>query len=70
MRLKSRRSTCWTLLAVMVASPGLAHACTSIIVTRGAAKDGSVLVTYSADAPFMPRLLRIAGRHASSRVDG
>jgi dipeptidase len=71
MRLKSRRSTCWALLAAMVASPELAHACTSIIVSRGASKDGSVLVTYSADAPFMPRLLRVAGgtNPAGSMVD-
>jgi dipeptidase len=37
------------------------RACTSIIVSRGATKDGSVMITYSADAPFMPRLLRIPG---------
>ncbi len=35
-----------------------ARACTSIVVSRGASTDGSVIVTYSADAPFMPRLLR------------
>ncbi len=71
MTLRLRRSTCWALLAAMVASPGLAHACTSIIVSRGASKDGSVLVTYSADAPFMPRLLRVAGGEhpAGSMVD-
>jgi dipeptidase len=38
-----------------------APACTSILVSRGASKDGSVFMTYSADAPFMPRLLRCAG---------
>ena len=38
-----------------------AEACTSIVVSRGASKDGSVMVTYSADAPFMPRLLRVPG---------
>jgi dipeptidase len=38
-----------------------AQACTSIVVSRGASKDGSVIITYSADAPFMPRLLRIPG---------
>jgi dipeptidase len=59
------------LLVAMVASPGLTQACTSIIVTRKASKDGSVLVTYSADAPFMPRLLRVAGGEhpAGSMVD-
>ena len=38
-----------------------AMACTSIVVSRGASRDGSVMVTYSADAPFMPRLLRVSG---------
>jgi len=38
-----------------------AQACTSIVVSRGASRDGSVMVTYSADAPFMPRLLRVPG---------
>ncbi|WP_165073172.1 dipeptidase [Paludisphaera rhizosphaerae] len=38
-----------------------ARACTSILVSRGASRDGSVMVTYSADAPFMPKLLRVAG---------
>ncbi|MDG3004920.1 dipeptidase [Paludisphaera mucosa] len=46
------------LAASAVAS---ARACTSILVSRGASRDGSVMVTYSADAPFMPKLLRVAG---------
>ena len=33
----------------MWASPA-ADACTNIIVTKGASKDGSVMVTYSADS--------------------
>ena len=49
-----------TLVAAL-ATAVTARACTSIVVTRGASRDGSVMVTYSADAPFMPRLLRIAG---------
>ena len=61
MRWDLRRSIILALLASLIAGPELARACTSIIVTRGASKDGSVLVTYSADAPFMPRLLRVAG---------
>ncbi len=66
-----RWSICWALVAAISATPSLTHACTSILVTRGASKDGSVLVTYSADAPFMPRLLRVAGgEHPSvSMVD-
>ena len=39
----------------------IALACTSIVVSRGASKDGSVMVTYSADAPFMPKLLYVPG---------
>ena len=35
----------WTLLA----SPGLAGACTSIIVTRGASADGAVMITACCD---------------------
>jgi len=36
-------------------------ACTSILVSAGASADGSVMITYSADAPFMPRLLLVPG---------
>ena len=36
-------------------------ACTSIMVSRGATKDGSVMITYSADAPFLPKLLHHQG---------
>ncbi len=36
-------------------------ACTSILVSAGASTDGSVMITYSADAPFMPRLLYVPG---------
>ena len=46
------------LLAVAILV-GTADACTSILVSRGASKDGSVMITYSADGPFMPRLLHI-----------
>ena len=38
-----------------------ARACTSILVSRGASRDGAVITSYSADAPFMPKLLRVAG---------
>src|SRR5215218_9026877 len=65
------RSISWVLLAAPAFSPDLCRACTSIVVSRGASKDGSVMVTYSADAPFMPRLLRVpGGEHpAGSMVD-
>lgn len=55
----------WTVLT----SPSLAQtledpnedACTSILVSAGASTDGSVLITYSADAAFLPKLLHVAG---------
>jgi dipeptidase len=60
------RSVVCTVLATSVLGAAAARACTSIVVTRGASKDGSVMVTYSADAPFMPRLLRVpGGTHAT-----
>ena len=36
-------------------------ACTSILVSSGASADGSVMITYSADAAFLPRLLHVDG---------
>lgn len=48
-------------LTILVAWASIAPACTSIIVSRGASRDGSVMVTYSADAPFMPKLLCLPG---------
>lgn len=42
--------------------PGLeSDACTCIMVSRGASADGSVMITYSADAPFLPKLLLVPG---------
>lgn len=44
-------------------------ACTSILVSAGATTDGSVMITYSADAPFMPKLLlHPGGEHAPGEV--
>jgi dipeptidase len=39
-------------LTILIAalSAGISHACTSILVTRGASKDGSTMITYAADA--------------------
>ena len=42
-----------------VAGPVLA--CTNILVTKGASADGSVMITYSADAAFLPRLIHVPG---------
>ena len=46
-------------------------ACTSIMVSRGATTDGSVMITYSADAPFLPKLLRHQGgpKKAGTMID-
>jgi dipeptidase len=61
-----KSKTLGRLMGVAIAASSIlgtmaARACTSIVVSRGASKDGSVIVTYSADAPFMPRLLRVPG---------
>jgi dipeptidase len=59
------RSVGSAVVAAAISFATIAHACTSIVVSRGASKDGSVIITYSADAPFMPRLLRVpGGRHS------
>ena len=44
-----------TLLSILLALalPGLGDACTNVIVTRGASKDGSVLVSYAADSHYL-----------------
>ena len=54
-------SMCGAIASTFLLDMMTAQACTSIVVSRGASKDGSVMVTYSADAPFMPRLLRVPG---------
>jgi dipeptidase len=49
------------VVAALATAAATSQACTSILVTRGASRDGSVMLTYSDDIPFMPRLLRIPG---------
>jgi dipeptidase len=62
MKIKSYgRWICAGLVAGSLVGIPVVRACTSIVVSRGASKDGSVIITYSADAPFMPRLLRVQG---------
>ena len=54
----------FAMIALLIGSlmyGAVASACTSILVSRTASRDGSVFVSYSADAPFMPRLQRIPG---------
>jgi len=44
-------------------------ACTSIMVSRGASADGSVMITYSADAAFLPKLLHhTGGEHTAGEL--
>ena len=58
---RSRRSVAALAVAVLCGWGSITLACTSIVVSRGASKDHSVMVTYSADAPFMPKLLYVPG---------
>jgi len=45
-------------LAYATGSVNLTFACTSLLVTKGASEDGSVMITYTADAAgFYPRLI-------------
>ncbi len=45
-----------TLCTVLTIGSGVNYACTSIIVTKGASADGSVMVTYNCDGVFHPIL--------------
>src|ERR1700677_1871300 len=66
---RPRRSVAALAMAILCGWGSIALACTSIVVSRGASKDGSVMVTYSADAPFMPRLLYVpGGRHQAGEL--
>jgi len=42
------------ITAFLFLSNTLASACTNILVTKGASKDGSVMITYSCDGEFVP----------------
>ena len=48
-------------MAVLVSAGTVA--CTNLIVTKGASKDGSVMVTYSADSHQLYGELYLAGCH-------
>ncbi len=43
----------WFFLTVI---PLQMHACTSLLVTKGASQDGSVMITYTCDGEFLPWL--------------
>jgi dipeptidase len=36
--------------------------CSSFLVTKGASRDGSVMITYSCDGEFLPHLERVAAQ--------
>ena len=64
MRVKTRRLLPVGFVVGLITVTILADAalaCTNILVSRGASRDGSVFITYSADGSSMSRLLRIAG---------
>jgi len=45
-----------SVLIVLALAPAPASACTNLLVTRGASVDGSVMITYTCDGEFHPRL--------------
>jgi dipeptidase len=47
------------LLFCLIASGPRTSACTNILVTKGASADGSVMITYTCDGEFHPRLRRM-----------
>ncbi len=60
----------WMSLLLLLASR-LGFPCTSIIVTKGASADGSVIITYSCDGEFLPRfrLYPAADHGVSDKVE-
>ncbi len=46
----------FSLLTIFLIGNIFAFSCTSILVTKGASKDGSTMITYSCDGEFLPRL--------------
>jgi dipeptidase len=47
---------CLAICSVVAVLPRGAGACTNLMVTKGASADGSVMVTYTCDGEFHPRL--------------
>jgi dipeptidase len=58
------------LVAALAAAPRAADACTNFLVTRGASTDGSVMITYAADAHDLFGYLQYtpAGRHPAGSM--
>jgi dipeptidase len=56
MRLIKRAARPVLIVLLLIVTARLGFPCTSIVVTKGASKDGSVIITYSCDGEFLPRL--------------
>ena len=53
---KMHRAAMLCVAGCLLFSATLAYACTSILVSKGASKDGSVMITYACDAEFLARM--------------
>lgn len=51
------------LILSLVAMKQWTEACTSVLVTKGASKDGSVIITYNCDGEFLPHLQYIPAQN-------
>ena len=49
-------ATTFCLAVILALAAGDAASCTSILASKGATKDGSVIITYACDGEFHPRL--------------
>lgn len=58
------------LLATLLAAPAALDACTNLLVTKGASKDGSTMITYAADSHTLYGELyfKKGGRHAAGEL--
>ena len=54
---------------ILLLSYVVSQACTSILVTKGASKDGSTMISYSCDGEFLPHLkMKEAADHESGET--
>ncbi len=67
MQRKTSPTAAFLLVTICLATPVVA--CTNFIATRGATEDGSVIITYTCDGEFHPRLsMHEAADHAAGRM--
>ena len=66
---RSVRSLISALALVLAASPAL-DACTNLLVTKGASKDGSTMITYAADSHelYGELYFKRGGRHLAGEM--